>query len=97
MQCRACVAWYYRTDFSPLPAACCGLVRDLPKEEPQSLKRPNSALPALRYPLCATRWGGWIMRSKIEAIYGPFLNEAGGGDVPKGAPVLVFILKPDQR
>jgi hypothetical protein len=41
-------------------------------------------------------WGGWIMKSQVQAIYGPFLNQAGGGDVPQDAFVLVFILKPNQ-
>ena len=44
----------------------------------------------------AQNWGGWIPKSKIVKIYGPFLNKAGGGgpgNPPKGAYVLVFILR----
>jgi RHS repeat-associated protein len=42
-------------------------------------------------------WPGWIMKSHIQAIHGPFVNDGGGGDVPQAAVVLVFILKPDPK
>jgi hypothetical protein len=39
----------------------------------------------------------WVARMETVQSFGPFVNQSGGGDVPKGAQVVIRILAPVQR
>jgi hypothetical protein len=39
----------------------------------------------------------WVTKMQAVQSFGPFVNRSGGGDVPKGAQVMIRILVPAQR
>jgi hypothetical protein len=58
---------------------------------------PDSTNGACNYVLdYGQKMPDWVAKMQTVQSFGPFVNQSGGGDVPKGAQVVIRILSPVQ-